>query len=290
MHLEEGNVQPIYILYGALAVTAVLFVARRSYGLVALSIVMFCLNSQYGILPVEENIRFFISVFDLPMNTVAQVLGPNTSLPGMAQCTRGNEDCSFLSYDIHPAWGVAFYDRFTLGSAAELFVRNAKLYAHVWPNSIALLLALLQLHPGLRKGNPVLHRWTGRLVALLNLTGTVCAFLLGIEHSAVDNYGQHYAVYGWYVMITTVLSCLIAGLVAAWRGDYRSHEKWMIRWYGSMWGSFFIFRAWILLAGPFMMWSQTGNILCAIYLSAPAGVVVAELLRQSTFSKISKVE
>ena len=54
-------------------------------------------------------------------------------------------------------------------------------------------------------------------------------------------------------MGTCVLGCLIPGILAARKKDYKTHKKWMFRWTGSMWGASLIFRLIFLLLGPFLL-------------------------------------
>ena len=114
---------------------------------------------------------------------------------------------------------------------------------------------------------------------MLTLSGVSAACTLAIEHGNVTSYGGNIAVVGWFEVAGCVLGCLILGVLAAVRKDIATHQKWMTRYYGAMWGSFLVFRLIFLFAGP--VFRSVGGVLTplAIWVSAPLGILIAEWVR-----------
>merc|ERR1740138_1932668 len=105
-------------------------------------------------------------------------------------------------------------------------------------NTTAFILCLVQFHEGTRRKYPWLHKKLGWVAITLVTGGTASALWLGSEHgSEKKGYGGYYAVAGWFSMGSTVLGTLTPGVVAILRKDVAGHQKWMTRFYGSMWGA-----------------------------------------------------
>ena len=54
----------------------------------------------------------------------------------------------------------------------------------------------------------------------------------------------------------------------------------MIRFAGSMWGAFWLFRVILFVMGPVLRDYPSANILLCIWVSAPLGILIAELARR----------
>ena len=70
------------------------------------------------------------------------------------------------------------------------------------------------------------------------------------------------------------------GALAARRGDLEAHRVWMIRFIGAMWGSFWLFRVMLFVLGPLLRGWDAAALLACIWLSAPLGVLIAEVARR----------
>ena len=138
-----------------------------------------------------------------------------------------NNCATDLGYHLHASWAANFYYRFT-GKVGAAF-NVARLYAHVWMNTTAFLMAAVQFDKKIRNTMMWLHKKLGWAATILATGGTLTAMWLGSEHSTEDLYGGSYAMWGWTFM----------GL------------KWMTRWWGTMWGAFLVFRVVFLLGGFF---------------------------------------
>ncbi|MGF1468630.1 MAG: DUF2306 domain-containing protein [Sandaracinaceae bacterium] len=265
----------VLAVYGALAVWAGLLVdalRRRSYALflgfgIALLLV---LNVRYFIEGAPASIAFFIGIYDVLDNLG---LSAGESAAAMAACP-GN-DCSVWGdmFAVHPAWGVAFYDRFLNGPA----LRTNLLHGHVLFNSLTFVLLHLQLlWPG-HGARRAQHRLLGRATFATLTVGVACAVWLASEHGPVGEYGGSLSMWGFYFMSACVYVCAVMGVVAIRRGDHAAHRVWMIRFAGSMWGSFWLFRVMLFVLDPLLRDVEAAAIQTCIWLSAPLGIVLAEV-------------
>lgn len=278
-------------LPGAVARVAGVFVAIGSgLGLLALKryrqgfyllAAMGCyMNFQYGVYGVAHPISFFISIYDVTHNLWA---GDLSQLKGMARCSDNNTCTQLGQYEYHPSWAPTFYDRFVLGDA----FRRARLYMHIWPNTVALVLGLVQFRADLRKAYPQVHRVVGRVAAALCFFSVCSSLSLAMEHGPVVSYGGRLSVAGWFEMAACVLVPLLIGVQKARQRDFAAHKRWMVRWNGAMWGAFLVFRAIFLVLGPLLRWHATASIQIAIWCSAPIGMGIAEyMLNTETARKV----
>ena len=125
-----------------------------------------------------------------------------------------------------------------------------------------------------------MHRLLGRISFLCITIGTFCAIWLASEHGSVSEYGGELAKYGFYFMSLCVYSCAVMGVVTIRKGDKVAHRIWMIRFAGSMWGSFWLFRLMLLVTEPLLRNWESASILFNIWFSAPLGILLAEVLRK----------
>ena len=268
----------VLAVYGALAVWGGLLALgfkRRAFGPflwfgIALLLVM---NVRYFIDGSAGAIAFFIGIYDVLDN-----LGLSDTESAAAMATCPDNACSVWgdTYLQHPSWGVAFYERFANGPQS----RNLLLYGHILFNSITFVLMHVQL---LRPGNgekQAQHRQLGRISFATLTAGTACAVLLAAEHAPVTEYGGSLSMFGFWSMSLFVYGCAVMGLVKIRQSDMASHRVWMIRFVGSMWGSFWLFRVMLFVLDPLLRNYESVALLICIWFSAPLGIAIAEIARR----------
>ena len=274
MHLPFG----VLAIYAALAVWAALLVfdiKRLSFGrFLGFGIaLMLVLNVRYLIEGSASAIAFFIGIYDVLDNFgVASSQGA----PALAKCP--DNACTVWGdiYLNHPSWGVAFHERFLNGGS----LRNALLYGHIIFNSVTFVLMHIQLlRPG-NGSNPALHRMIGRVSFATLTVSTFCAVWLASEHGPVGEYGGSLSKYGFWFMSMCVYGCAVMGVLKIRNGDSVAHRVWMIRFVGSMWGSFWLFRVMLFVLDPLLRNIETASLLICIWFSAPLGILIAEFCRR----------
>lgn len=236
---------------------------------------LIALNIRYFIEGPPAAIAFFVGIYDIFYNIG---LGNDTAAdlstcPGNA-CSVWNH-----SYTQHPAWGVAFYERFANGP----YSRTKLLYLHIACNTIALLMMHYQLTrpPGTMGAKDRRHhQQLGRFSFGALTAGTIFAVCLASQHGSIDAYGGILSQLGFYSMSIVVYGSAVAAVLAARRGDIEKHRIWSIRALGSMWGAFWLFRLMIIVTGPLLRNWKTTSVLFSIWTSAPLGVLIAEALRR----------
>lgn len=272
---------PVLAFYGALVIWAGLLVAalRRSsfkwfmgFG-VALMLV---LNVGYFISGQPQAIAFFISIYDVLTN-IGISDNPAELPAAMATCVDNACTTWGDTYETHPEWAVAFHDRFANGPVS----RRNLLYAHIGFNSIAFVMAHVQLaRPGTGgAANARRHRLLGRFGFAAVTLGTLSAVILAGQHSSVEEYGGPLAMIGFWSMAFVVYGCAVKTAMTARAGDIASHRIWMFRYLGSMWGAFWLFRVMLFVLDPLLRNVESAAILICIWFSAPLGVAIAEWWR-----------
>ena len=268
----------VLAIYAALVVWAVLLVLgvkRRSFGPflwfgIALLLV---LNVRYFIDGAPDAIAFFVGIYDVLDN-----LGVAASEGAAALAPCPENACTVWGerYVNHPSWGVAFHDRFLNGPE----FRTTLLYGHLGFNTIVFVLMHIQLlRPG-TGSNPGLHRALGRVSFACLTIGTICAIWLASEHGPVTEYGGNLSVYGFYFMSLCVYGCAVMGVVSIRGGNADTHRIWMVRFVGSMWGAFWLFRVMLFVLGPLLRDYEAAALLICIWFSAPLGILIAEVARR----------
>ncbi|MEP4197512.1 MAG: DUF2306 domain-containing protein [Aliishimia sp.] len=176
----------------------------------------------------------------------------------------------------HPAWDAAFYDRFANGPE----FRSTLLTCHIILNSLAFVLMLVQLYrPGYGATRRT-HVLIGRVTFLFLTISLICAVWLASEHGSLAEYGGRLSQYGFYSMATFVYGCAIMGALTARAKKPAAHRIWMLRFMGAMWGSFWLFRVVLFVIDPFLREVQAAAILIVNWGSAPAGILIADLIRR----------
>ncbi len=232
------------------------------------------LNVRYFIDGQAESIAFFVAIYDVLDNIGVS----GADIPGgMATCT----DCSAWGdrFAAHPSWGVAFYERFANGPTS----RNNLLYGHIGANTVAFLLMHYQLaRPG---GSGGRHRLIGRVGFGAITLGTVCAMLLAAQHGSVGEYQGAWSTWGFASMSLVVWGCAVMSVMKIRNGDVAAHRIWSIRYAGSMWGAFWLFRVMLFVLGPFTRGVDAGALQFCIWFSAPLGVALAEWIRRTRLDR-----
>jgi hypothetical protein len=271
----------VIAFYGALVVWFGLLVAgwrRRRYGafLVFGVVLLVVLNGRYAVEGAPASIAFFNGIYDVLHNAgVPQAAG--AAVPDALATCPGNA-CSVWGdrYQTHPSWAVAFHARFSSGNE----LRTGLLYGHIFFNSLAFVLMMVQLFRPGTGGQPRQHRALG-YASIVSLTiGVACACVLAAEHGSVGSYGGSLSTWGFWFMAVCVYTPAIVGIVSASRRDFEAHRTWMFRYAGAMWGAFWLFRVMEFVLGPLLRNHDTVSLLICIWFSAPLGIVLAELIRR----------
>ncbi len=230
------------------------------------------LNLRYFVEGPPGAIAFFIGIYDVFDNIG---LGQGETAPALATCAENACTVWGDRYANHPSWGVAFYERFASGPT----LRTNLLRAHIGFNTVAFILMHVQLLGPAAMKRRSTHKIVGRISFAAITAGTFCAVWLASEHGAVPEYGGFAAELGFYSMSAFVYGTVLIALRAIRRGEAAEHRKWMIRWAGSMWGAFWLFRVLLVVTGPLLRNYESASLLISIWLSAPLGIAIAEYLR-----------
>lgn len=270
------------VLWGGLLVYGVRSSKWRGFALMGVGL-MLVLNIGYFVRGQGDAIAFFVSIYDLLDNFG---VSEGSEIP-VALTTCPDNACSIATeYDTHPAWGAAFHERFASGPTG----RRTLLFTHIAFNSIAFVLAHVQLAKPGNGANPNRHRLLGRISFAAITFGTLAAVMLASEHGSVEAYGGTLSMLGFYSMAFFVYGCAVKTVTTARSGDITAHRVWMWRYLGSMWGAFWLFRVMLFVLGPIMRNIEAGAILVCIWFSAPLGILIAERYRQSAKSQPQQVE
>jgi Predicted membrane protein (DUF2306) len=268
----------VIAFYGALVVWGGMLVMgfkRRAYApfLIFGVVLLVALNGRYAVDGAANSIAFFVGIYDVLDNAFVADIGKAAALATCPenQCTVWGD-----RYQNHPSWGVAFYERFAQGNP----LRTNLLYTHIFFTSLAFVVMMIQLFRPGNGSNPQQHRVLGYL-SLISLTvGVLSACVLAAEHGSVSHYGGNLSTLGFWFMAACVYGCAIMGIVSIRRRDFATHRKWMLRYAGSMWGAFWLFRVMEFVLGPLLRNYDTASILICIWFSAPLGILIAEVIRQ----------
>ncbi|MEM7268318.1 MAG: hypothetical protein AAF401_03590 [Pseudomonadota bacterium] len=240
---------------------------------------MLFLNVRYVIEGPAAGIAFFIGIYDVLIN-----LGVTASSDLAAMGTCPDNACTVWgdTFAQHPGWAVAFYDRFANGPE----LRSTLLLGHIVCNSIAFVLLHVQMfRPGGRYTN---HRFIGQMSFGFLTVSLICAVWLASQHGPVAEYGGGWAQYGFYSMAAFVYGTAIMGVAAIKGGDAAKHRIWMWRYAGAMWGSFWLFRVVLFVIDPIFRDVEALAINVCIWGSAPAGILMAELIRRRLDAPVTR--
>ena len=125
-------------------------------------------------------------------------------------------------------------------------VHRRAVLLHVVPGALYLLLAPLQFVPAIRRRNPAVHRWNGRILLVLALLSIVPGLYFGL----LLPFG------GWGETIVVALfgglfiTSLVKGFIAIRRKRTAIHREWMLRAFSVGIGISTV----RLVSGPLDMW------------------------------------
>ncbi|MEX0339620.1 MAG: hypothetical protein AB3N11_11335, partial [Arenibacterium sp.] len=207
------------IVWSALAVYGV--VRRKFLPAILFGVaLMLALNIGYVINGPVASIANFIGIYDVLIN-----LGLSDASAAAAVMTCPDNSCTVWgdTFVAHPAWGVAFYDRFANGSD----MRSALLMGHVVCNSIVFVLMHVQFfYPGGRSRN---HALLGRISFAILTVGVGSATILASQHGSVEEYGGPLAAWGFFSMSAFVYLCAVMGILAIRNCGADWHRGWLLR-------------------------------------------------------------
>jgi hypothetical protein len=263
-------------VFAALAVWAGLAVyalRRKRYpGVILFGVaLMLYLNVGYVVNGPAASIANFVGIYDVLIN-----LGLSDLSRAAAVTTCPDNACSVWgdTYTNHPAWGAAFYNRFANGSD----MRSGLLVGHIICTSIVFVLMHIQMvFPGTQAR---FHAALGKVSFSILTVGVVCAAILALQHGPVSEYGGSLSTWGFLSMSVFVYGTAILGVRAIRSGDAARHRIWMWRFVGAMWGSFWVFRVLLFVIDPIFRNQEALAILVCIWGSAPAGIIIADLIRR----------
>ena len=125
------------------------------------------------------------------------------------------------------AYAFAFFFVETLGDPefkARFALAPLPAWGHILGGGLCLTLGSLQFHSGLRRHQPRLHRWTGRVYLTCVLVGGFGGLLL-----APDANGGPVAKVGFGMLAIVWLYSGANAYLCIRRRDIKQHQQWMIR-------------------------------------------------------------
>lgn len=135
-------------------------------------------------------------------------------------------------YAIVPYTALPF-ERVAPDLASSFRAHATAVYLHVFGASLAPVLGLVQLAPGIRTRWPRMHRWMGRFyLGVCVLVGGASGFWLALSSPGGTSVRVGFA--------TLAVAWVGTGAVALARvcdGDLAGHREWMVRNYALTWGA-----------------------------------------------------
>ena len=104
------------------------------------------------------------------------------------------------------------------------------LVTHIVGSAVFALVGALQLVPAIRRRHPAWHRRAGRVLAVAGLMVTGSALWLTLFYDPQPGTGPLLFVLR-LIVAPAMAGCLVVGVIAARRRDFRAHRAWMIRAY-----------------------------------------------------------
>jgi uncharacterized membrane protein YozB (DUF420 family) len=202
---------------------------------------------RYFVLPKELASGMFVAIYDPVFSAF-----PGAMRDDFIPCSEGS-NCSAFSEDrfaTHVGWAVRLFDSTVQGGWHSVLLR-----VHIVLNTVCLLLMPVQLYLIKRKQTGK-HKVFGRVALLCGCVGTSCSMVIALAtHGQVEEYGGVWSVVAFGSMWAGTMVPAGLGYAAIKRGDLVAHKKWMVRLFGTLFGSFFFWRfealflAW-LFRGP----------------------------------------
>jgi uncharacterized membrane protein YozB (DUF420 family) len=128
---------------------------------------------------------------------------------------------AFLAYSLPPYFTG---DPAKSRVPATFFLHYPLLVAHVMFAAVAIVCAVAQIWPGLRRRRPVMHRRVGRVYVFTAIPAAVCAMVIG----AATPFGPILAV-GNVILASLWLWFTINGFLAGRARHFAAHRRHMIR-------------------------------------------------------------
>lgn len=229
------------------------------------------LNARFFLLSMGDSMSLVVSIADVTNN-----FGVNGDFQGLrALTTCVDNNCTALPfYTFHASWAVSLYERYALASTQT---RTMLIYTHIICQSVGFVLSLLLLKWDGLGHHSKYHAGLGYVAVILVAFGLLSACELASDHDDVPNYGGMYSRLGFWMMAIETFTPMVLGIKARQFGDIEGHRRWMIRYVGSMFGAFAIFRYVIHLTGPLLRQYNGASHLLAIWVCCPLGILIADL-------------
>jgi hypothetical protein len=189
---------------------------------------------RYWYLPIDLAAGMFSGIYDPFYN-----MFPGMAAKDMIPCTANEYKCSVLHFDYpkHVAWTIALFDGYTLYAWIPKFLK-----VHILLNAIAICLFPWQLWL-MQRGKVHTHRVVGRIIGISAVLGTSVGWLISIRaHSHIQAYGGVLSIIAFGTMWAGIVVPATLGYIFIKKKDIENHRKWMIRFFGALFGAFFFWR------------------------------------------------
>ncbi|MEM9200918.1 MAG: hypothetical protein AAGC53_04635 [Actinomycetota bacterium] len=240
-------------------------------------------------LAVVLNVRFIVPGLDYGFGhttaitdvSLAVVHGDLAALANVVTCPANECTIDTDGETLHTSWAVVFFDRFANGSSGQ----KAMFYGHIVGNTIAMALVTWQLLRPVQPGQPNArrsrrHRQLGMTCFGAMGIGVFFGAVLAGQHTTIPEYGGAWSMFGLWEMSACVAVTGVLGVRSARRGAYADHRVWMWRHAGSLWGSYFGFRAIMFFSDPIFINYEGVAWNLSAWGGAPVGIALAELARR----------
>lgn len=159
--------------------------------------------------------------------------------------------------------------------------RPWSIFIHAGFGALGLLLCLMQISSAIRRGNPAVHRWAGRVTVPV----AVVAGLAGL-HLAFYSYGGTITHIGFGLLALGTIACPLVGWKAMREKDLARHRAWMIRTFALLFSAVTLRIELFALAeiyGAFLPAYRTVSWLCWV-----PNVAVAEMMIRALYPSAAK--
>ena len=189
---------------------------------------------RYWYLPIDIAAGMFAGIYDPFYN-----MFPGMAAKEMIPCTANAYQCSVLYFDYpkHVAWTIALFDGYTLHAWIPQFLK-----VHILFNALAICLLPWQLWL-MQRGQVQTHRVVGRIIGISAVLGTSVGWWISLRaHRHIQAYGGVLSILAFGTMWAGVVVPATLGYICIKKKDIENHRKWMIRFFGALFGAFFFWR------------------------------------------------
>ena len=189
---------------------------------------------RYWYLPIDIAAGMFAGIYDPFYN-----MFPGMAAKEMIPCTANEYQCSVLYFDYpkHVAWTIALFDGYTLHAWIPQFLK-----VHILFNALAICLLPWQLWL-MQRGQVQTHRVVGRIIGISAVLGTSVGWWISLRaHRHIQAYGGVLSILAFGTMWAGVVVPATLGYICIRKRDIENHRKWMIRFFGALFGAFFFWR------------------------------------------------